>query len=150
MWFLSDWHSQLLKLFFLRSNASKTLWYSFLSRLAAKQTYIKSLLYMRREAPPKIWHFTIFPAIECTRIALLLYENLEKNLYQGQKNLPDFQKKVQKRVISGKNGALYSPFFLLNPWKLSNVFQDWARFFRGRCSIEQDKIGSKVRVLERF
>ena len=102
MWFLSDWHSQLLKLFFLRSNASKTLWYSFLSRLAAKQTYIKSLLYMRREAPPKIWRFTIFPAIECTRIALLLYENLEKNLYQGQKNLPDFQKKVQKRVISGK------------------------------------------------
>ena len=48
---------------------------------------------MRREAPPKIWRFTIFPAIECTRIALLLYENLEKNLYQGKKIFPDFQKK---------------------------------------------------------
>ena len=96
MWFLSDWHSQLLKLFFLRSNASKTLWYSFLSRLAAKQTYIKSLLHMRREAPPKIWRFTIFPAIECTRIALLLYENLEKNLYQGQKIFQISKKGTEK------------------------------------------------------
>ena len=125
----------------------KTLWYSFLSRLAAKQTYIKSLLHMRREAPPKIWRFTIFPAIECTRIALLLCENLEKNLYQGQKNLPDFQKKgTEKGHFWKKNGVcanLIQAFFLCTE---HNFFLQCTIFFRPVHNGAQKFLGWCIKI----